>query len=48
MQGNDNQTFKKEFDEKLNKIKSKLSKGNLLSEDDLTFLLMASTLEEEG
>lgn len=43
-----NQSFKKEFDEKLARIKVKLSKGSSLSEEDLTFLLMASTLEEEG
>lgn len=45
---NDNQTFKKDFDEKLARIKTKLSKGSSLTDEDLTFLLMASSLEEEG
>lgn len=45
---NENEAFKKDFNQKLEAIKQKLNKQEVLSRQDIALLLMASVLEEEA
>lgn len=45
---NNNESFKKDFDDRLNIVKTKLAKNGEFFSEDMTFLLMASVLEEEA